>query len=168
VLLGWLSERGKPNSELAAIGKPGQLSGTPSVATNEAQVLVSFANRDDPQAPWQIVAGTAPLGEVPKQAAPLAGLPVADGAAAISPAVVGLHGGGWLLQWTEGSGSAYRVRLQVLNQQLEPVSTTLEASPKGQNSGQGAVWADGERALSLFIVSRGNEKELWARSLRCR
>ncbi len=168
IVLGWLSAQGDAASNPASIDKPGKLSGTPNVATNDERVLVTFANRDRKDAPWRVLAASAPLGEIPTRAEPPRGLNVPDGASVLSPVAAGLPNGGWLLQWTEEASGAYRVRLQVLNRELEAVGSPLEASPANENAGQGTVWAMGEHAISLFIVTGKSEKQLWARSVQCR
>jgi hypothetical protein len=102
VVMGWFSTDGQAKSELAFLDKPGKLSGTPSVATNDQQVLVSFANRAGKDQPWQVLAGSAALGKIPPRAEAVKDLPVGEGAAALSPAAGGLSNGSWLLRSCSG------------------------------------------------------------------
>jgi hypothetical protein len=145
----------------------GKLSGTPSVATNGTHVLVTFANRESQEEPWQVVAARARVGQLPTNAKPLGSSTRDPAAAAIAPVAAGLPDGSWLVQWTEGSGGSYRVRAQAFAADLEPVGEPLAVSPPNANAGQGVVWVGDEAALSLFVVTGDQGKELWGTPIAC-
>ena len=112
-------------------------------------------------------APTLPGPKLPGRAVGFRIPPGGPGAEAISPAAVGLSGGRWLVQWTEGSVGNRQVRVQTLAHDLIPVGDPITVSPEGTNAGQGVVWVQGDTALSLFLVKTGSTHELWGAALKC-
>jgi hypothetical protein len=167
VVAGWLGPTGEKTSALETVESPGRFVGTPVVAANEREGLVAFANRASPDDYWALALATAPHGQVPRRARRFSTPPGGHGAGAISPAVAGLHNGRWLLQWTEGGSGQHHVRAQTLDADLVAVGDPIAISPNEANAGQGVVWVNGETALSLFLVTQGNNTELWGATLRC-
>jgi hypothetical protein len=167
VLAGWLGPGGKKQSELEPVTAPARFVGTPIVATNDREALVAFANRGSPDEYWTLAIATAPHGKVPQRARRFSTPPGGRGAGAIAPAVGGLRNGRWLLQWTEGGSGQHQVRLQTVDADLVAVGDPIEVSPNEANAGQGAVWVQGQTAISLFVVTKGTNNELWGASLQC-
>ncbi len=166
IMLGWLTTKGMKQTELSKI-QGAKFVGTPTVAANEEEVLVAFAARTEKTATWGIYLGRAPHGQVPSSTRPFTPPPGGPGGMAISPAVVGLPGGRWLLQWTEGSPGAFQVRALTLDQKLTAIGTPLDISPPKLNAGQGVLWIGQQQGLALFAVTTDKNQELWGASLKC-
>jgi hypothetical protein len=167
VLFGWLEPDGRKKSELVSIAPQGGLSGTPTIAENGKSALIAYAWRPNTDVYWAIQLAQALPFALPTKSVQFAIPPGGAGAEAISPAVTGLPGARWLLQWTEGSAGARQVRAQVMSADLSPVGSAFTLSRRDQNAGQGALASQGELALALFLVSKGRGHELWGASLRC-
>jgi len=93
--------------------------------------------------------------------------PGGAGKGSIAPSATPLASGGWVLQWTEGTTGQYQVRIQRLSAELEPLGEARLVSPKGANSGQGALFATGTRVLSVFVQTTAGHDELWGASFEC-
>ncbi len=169
LVVGWLEPDGRKKSELSVLtssGKP--LVGTPSLASNDKRLLVSFAARASATAPWNLELGTAAHGAVPTSTTTFSIPPGGPGGEAISPAAGGLTGDRWLLSWTEGAQGNRVVRVQALGSDLIPAGNALSVSPEAANAGQSVVWVRGETAVVLFLSQKGRSHELWGTTLRCR
>src|SRR5690606_31056752 len=70
ILVGWLDASGRARGNLSKVATAAQEFGTPSVAVGTDEVLVSFATRANPEAPWRIDLARAPLGELPASSRP--------------------------------------------------------------------------------------------------
>jgi hypothetical protein len=167
VVVGWLTSDGSRKTDLAAIKTSRKLIGTPVIAASDREILVAFSARPSANAYWGLQVATAGHGQLPERAHPFSIPPGGLGAEAISPAVAGLAGGRWVLQWTEGSTGTRQVRLQTMGSDLIPIGDPLTVSPEKLNAGQGVVWVRGERALSLFLVKVTSGHELWGAALKC-
>jgi hypothetical protein len=167
VRVGWLTPDGHEKTKLSSIKVDGTNVGTPMVTANDRDILVTFAARATAGSYWRVQVATAPHGELPERSVGFRIPPGGPGAEAISPAAIGLSGGRWLVQWTEGSAGNRQVRLQTLARDLIPVGDPITVSPEGSNAGQGVVWVQGDTALSLFLVKTGNTHELWGAALKC-
>lgn len=168
IYTGWLERDGSRSSDLARVASDTTQLGTPSAAANASSGLVAFAARRTATDPWGVYLGAAPVGTPPTEAKRVDPPPGGPGGATISPAAHGVGNDHWLLQWTEGSTGNRAVRVQLLDAQLEPVGDAVRVSPESENSGQGSIWTDGQHALSVFMVQKGRDYELWGASLRCR
>jgi hypothetical protein len=167
VLVGWLNKEGAKKSELKAVGTDATLVGTPTISASDLGVLVTFASKAGPAEGWHLeLAGAAP-GGLPERATRIAVPPGGPGGEAISPSSEALPGGGFLLQWTEGSAGNRAVRTQALSTNLVPVGEPVTLSTPEQNAGQGALWVHGNRAIALYLVKKESTHELWGASLRC-
>jgi len=166
VLAGWLTPDGGRASPLGRVAGEG-LSGTPSVAVNPTSILITFASRPDPDAKWGVALALAPHGAVPESSTPFVIPPGGPGVETIAPAATGLDDGRWVLQWTEGATGNRQVRVQTLGSDLRPIGDAITLSAVEDNAGQGVLHAVGERVLSLFLVIRGAEPQLWAAALKC-
>lgn len=167
IRVGWLTIDGKRKSELGTVKADGPRVGTPSVATNGEEVLITFAARPADDAPWKVRYAHAPVDHVPDQSSVFdvpAGGPGGD---AISPAAAAPGGARWLLQWTEGTSGAHVVRVQTLDRKLGKVGSAVTVSPPGKDAGQGAIWASGHSAVAFFLIKDGDDYALWGTSLTC-
>jgi hypothetical protein len=166
VLVGWVKADGTKASRLGVVPDEG-LAGTPSVAANPREILVTFASRPDADAKWGVALARAPHGAVPERSLPFIIPPGGPGVETIAPAATGLDDGRWLLQWTEGATGNRQVRVQTLAGDLKPIGDAITLSAVEDNAGQGVVHAVGDQVLSLFLVIRGGKPQLWAAALKC-
>jgi hypothetical protein len=167
VLYGWLASDGTPKGDLVTLEVPGiTMSGTPDAAANDKGGLIAFAGRPSAEVPWRVqLAAVSPgAAAVPKS---FETPPGGAGGGSIAPSVGRLGSGGWILQWTEGATGQYQVRVQSLSSDLSPVGEARLVSPKGANAGQGAVFAVGNKVLSIFVQTTAGHDELWGATLRC-
>lgn|GEM_PF-2592907 len=167
VWFGWLLPDGRSLVPPFALPTGAKFVGQPSVAASGSTALVSFAGRASDKDPWRV--HLSKLHGASREALerifpPPPGGPGGD---SIAPSAVGLGEGRFLLQWSEGSSGHWQVRVQTLNQTLEPLGPPIDASPADANAGQGTLWVQGSRSVSLFIVNIGHSAELWAASLDC-
>lgn len=164
---GWLTPDGEKKTDLVEIKADGLRVGTPTLAVNNREVLVSFAARPSDDAAWTVRLAHAPLGKAPRSSQQFELPGGGPGGDAISPAAVGLPGGRWLLQWTEGKPGSRTVRAQTLDASLAPSGDPITLSPDGKDSGQGALWRVGDHVLSVFLVRSDSGYELWGSGLSC-
>jgi hypothetical protein len=129
--------------------------------------LAVFADRAG-ESPWGLRVFGAKVGESAFAAKTFALPKGGPGGGAISPSLVGLTGGAFLLAWTEGPENAHIVRAQVLDASGEPMGEPIQVSTAGQNAGQarGAVDSNGKGILAYFASSDG-EYHLVAAPIAC-
>lgn len=181
VFMGLLTPEGKPRTELRRVDRVAFNSGTPSVAVNDHSVLVTFAvqnvvgdhghgaskKKASSSGAWHIRLASAALDKIPETATDFVLPQGGPGENAISPSAAGLENGRFLLQWTEGAAGTRVVRAVILGSNLAPEGQPITLSPPGANAGQGALWAQGNRAIALFFVQNVGSHELWGASLKC-
>lgn len=165
--VGWLTPEGRSRTAPFAVPTSAKFIGQPSIAAGGASGLIAFAGRINEKEHWQV--HLARVGTGSQQAfehtfqTPAGG----PGGDSIAPSVAALDPGRFLLQWSEGTAGHWQVRVQTLNEQLQPWGPALNTSPSELNAGQGTLWVRGSHAVSLFIVNVGRGAELWAASLDC-
>ena len=164
VLLGFVASDGEKKTELAEIPNAPKLLGTPVIAGSAAGVLVAFAGRDAPDAPWQLFVSLTKPGAAPSAARALV---AGSGGGAISPTLSPLGTDRWLVQWTEGASGQYHVHVQSFGADLSPIGQSVLVSPKGANAGQGSLAAFAGQATTLFILTTAGHDELWGATLAC-
>jgi hypothetical protein len=167
ILFGWLTETGEARLGPWPVATNSWLLGTPSVAANTTQVVVTFALRESGDLPWSLGIARA---EPDQPILPAEQFPVPEGGPGgdcIAPTITAIGERAWLLLWFEGKAGERQVRAQLLARDLHPLGTALTLSPPGTNAGQGTLWSNAERAVPLFIVGTGASAELWAASLVC-
>ncbi len=179
VLVGLLDTEGRAVGPLTKITTEAYEFGTPTVAASDRELLVTFASRKSSSSPWRVELARAPLGQRPAASRPFVPEGLTDELGMLSPAAASLPGGGWLLQWTEGAGTKYRVRLQTLDGALTPVGAPVSVGTDDQSAGQGTVWAGHApvaggaartatvQAVSFYVVRTRQGSELWATALQC-
>lgn len=167
VLYTWVAPDGSTSGRMTPLAAPDvKFSGTPDAAVNATGGLLAFAGRASDSAEWRVqLASVTRSGKasVRQFETPAGG----SGGGNIAPAVAALGDDGWVLQWTEGAAGAYQVRLQRLNQNLEPVGDARLVSPKGANAGQGTLAATDSHVLSIFIQTTAGHDELWGATFEC-
>ena len=165
--VGWLTQDGQSKIVPFVIPTDAKRVGQPSIAVNDAATLVTYAGRLDDKDHWQVHLAKMLVGgrdSIERTFDPPAGGPSGD---SIAPSAVGLDGGRFLLQWSEGTAGHWQVRIQTLNENLQALGPPINASPAEMNAGQGLLWVNGSHAVSLFVVNVGRSAELWAASLDC-
>jgi hypothetical protein len=165
--VGWLTPDGQSKVTPFAIATDAKRVGQPSIAANDGATLVTYAGRLTDKDHWQVHLAKMLVGNrdpIEQTFEPPAGGPGGD---SIAPSAVGLHGGRFLLQWSEGTAGHWQVRIQTLDENLQPLGLPINASPTDMNAGQGLLWVNGSHAVSLFVVNIGRGAELWAASLDC-
>lgn len=167
ILVGWVDEGGRKQTELRTVERTEELAGTPAIAVSQDGLLVAFAVRGAREPTWAIALASAKQRAAPGKAIRFAIPEGGPSGEAMSPSIAGLSGGRWLLTWTEGVSGNRSVRAQVLGADLAPQSSPMTVSPAGTNAGQSAAWADGASAIVLFYVQRGGGHELWGSALEC-
>ncbi len=168
IRVGWLTADGQRKSALGVVKADGPRVGTPSIATNGDQVLVTFAARPADDAPWKVRYAHAKIGEVPEQSSVFEVPAGGPGGDAISPAAAAPDKARWLLQWTEGTSGSHVVRVQTLDAKLGTVGAPVVVSPPGKDAGQGALWANGHGAIAFFLIKDGDDYALWGTGISCR
>jgi hypothetical protein len=167
ILYGWLDPSGKPDAELVSVNAPNvSFAGTPDAAARAEDGLLVFAGRASADAEWRVQLVTTPRRGAPSVRA-FETAATSGSKGSIAPSATPLGDGGWVLQWTEGSTGQYQVHLQRLTAKLEPLGAARLVSPKGANSGQGALIATGSRLLSVFVQTTAGHDELWGASFEC-
>jgi hypothetical protein len=167
IQVGWLTEDGHSRLSPVALKVDAKSLGQPSIAVSGSQVLVTFAARNADSEPWAVHMALAPndgTSAIAQRLAPISGGPGGD---AIAPAAVGLQNGRFILQWSEGVTGHRQVRVQTLDEHLQPWGPPANVSPPEANAGQGALWVSGTSSVSLFVVNVGKGAELWAATLQC-
>ena len=141
--------------------------GAPSVVALGTEVLVSWADRASPNAPWTVKTGRwgrEGLSQPKDFNLPKGG----KGEQGMSPALVAVDKRHALLAWTEGPVSSHEVRAQLISLEGEGVGAPLSLSNAAANAGQaqGALLPSG-KGLFAFLVERGKELQLNATSISC-
>jgi hypothetical protein len=165
--VGWLTPDGHSRVAPFSVATDAKFIGQPSIAASKARLLVSFAGRASEKDHWRLHLIT--VAEGAREASEHTFETPAGGAGGdnIAPSVVGLDDGHFLLQWSEGSAGHWQVRVQTLDETLQPWGPVFNASPPDMNAGQGLLWVHDTHAVSLFIVNVGRSAELWAAPLDC-
>jgi len=152
--LGALHPDKTADGELTRIGGLGPQIGAPAIAAISTHVLVAWADRPAPSAPWAIRWLTWHPGLAPSTptvfAVPLGG----SGGQVMSPALTALDGDRFVMAWTEGGGAKHEVRAVALDATEHLVGTALTVSNVGVNAGQGvpALTPDGRGAI-VFLAT---------------
>jgi hypothetical protein len=165
--VGWLTPDGYSRAVPFSVPTSAKFIGQPSIAASGSRLLLSFAGRASEKDRWQV--HLAAIDDTAREATertfetPLGGA----GGDSIAPSVVGLDDGHFLLQWSEGSVGHWQVRVQTLDEKLQPWGPAINTSPPDMNAGQGLLWVHDTHAVSLFIINVGKSAELWAAPLDC-
>jgi hypothetical protein len=168
VAVGWLDASGSKKSELAIVDAGGPRVGTPTIAANESDILVTFAARAEDTSPWGMRYAMAAHGEVPKSSRELEIPSGGPGKEAISPTATGLSGKRWLVQWTEGPAGQRTVRAQTFDAEMNPLGEPIALAPSGKEAGQGVIAVSGENATAFYMVKGDSGYQMWATALNCK
>src|SRR5690606_36967490 len=95
VVVGQLDAEGRPLGAVTKVTSTAQECGTPSVSVGADEVLLSFASRATPTAPWRIELARAPVGQLPAASRPFVPEGLDAAATTLSPSAAPLPGGGW-------------------------------------------------------------------------
>jgi len=165
--LGWISEDHKAVGDLQKIQGVGEKTGTPSLGWNGRRVLVAFADLPSDQAPWAVRVAEAAFGDTNITSSPLKFNVEKQEVPRISPAVLGLADGRWVLVFTEGSAGSRSVRLQTFDSDLQPLEEPCAISKTGDNAGQGLATVGKTGGVVVYLTSIGPFYEVWAAGIDC-
>ncbi len=168
IALGWLNPDGSKKTELGSIDAGGPRVGTPTIAANDSDILVTFAARAEDSAPWGVRYAKSAHGEVPKSSREFDIPSGGPGKEAISPTATGLSGKRWLVQWTEGPAGQRTVRAQTYDAEMNPLGETIAVSGTDKEAGQGVVAVQGENATAFYMVKAASGYQMWAKALSCK
>ena len=142
-----------PKGELQKASGTGEKVGSPAIAVSDDTWLSVFADRTG-EAPWGLRMFGAKVGATAFASKAFALPKGGPGGGVISPSLVSLGSGMFLLTWTEGPDKGHQVRAQVLDSSGEPSGEPFAVSPAGTDAGQarGAVDASGKGVLAYFAA----------------
>jgi hypothetical protein len=157
-----------PKGELSRFDGLGPTIGSPAVAISDGIVMIAWADRPSPDAPWRLRLAHARAGEAAEPAT-FTPPPGGPGGHVMSPGLTAVPGGRFLLVWTEGPTSKQRVRGITLSASGEPAGKALEISNESVNSGQGqaAVSAAGAKGIVAYLQAHDDVFEVAARPIVC-
>jgi hypothetical protein len=154
IFLGALKADKTPMGDLTRIGGLGPQIGAPAMAAGKDHVVLAWSDRPATNAPWQIRWLSWRPGTEVGPALPFLVPPGGAGGQAMSPSLLSLAGGSFVMAWTEGLGNRHEVRAQAIDATDQPVGTALTVSAEGVNAGQGipALTPDGRGAV-VFLAT---------------
>ncbi len=167
IWVGFVDDAGKPLGDLVKVPGTGAQLGSPSLAWNDRELMVAFADRPSKDAHWTIRIMRTAFGTAPSSSnswnVPAGG----PGGNAIAPGAWGLGNGGWLLVWTEGKQGARYVRMQTLSGEMKPVGEAFTLSQKNGNAGQGLAAISRGQGAVFYLAVTGRNYELWGAAIEC-
>jgi len=169
IYIGAISPEKVPRGSLSRIAGLGSQIGSPTIAASSNIVIVAWADRASTSDPWMLRLVRWQPGDDPGGprtfAIPSGGL----GEQAMSPAIVGVAGGRFLLSWTEGPAASHQVRAQTLTASGEALGAPLTISGEGINAGQGqaALLPDGQGVVAYLASPAGSSAEVVATPVQC-
>jgi hypothetical protein len=157
------------HGELTRISALGPAIGAPALAANADHILVAWADRPGPSAPWSVRWMTWKPGSGPSAPTLFPVPPGGMGGQVMSPALTSLAGGRFVIVWTEGDRARHEVRAQALDAQEQLVGTALTVSAEGVNAGQGtpALTPDGRGAVAFLSSPNGASASVVAVPIVC-
>lgn len=163
LLVGKISEQGKPLGKLVDVPAPDERVGIPSITAGEQALLLAFSSGDARLKENLYVARSSKT-ELPVE--PQLVLTLDSGASA--PQLVELSAGGYLLQYTEGKRGEQRVVARVLQPNLQLHGSALVLSKPEQDGHQGVLYERGNDVFGFYMARVAQNHELWATHVRCR
>ncbi len=146
-----------PKGPLVKIDGLGPQVGSPTVAAQDGAVLVAWADRAQPSAPWALRWMRFTPGEASAEAKAFVPSEGGLGEHAMSPAIAAAGQGRFVLVWTEGPVSNHQVRAQTISGSGAPIGTAMAVSDSGVNAGQAqlAILPDGH-GIVASLASAGS------------
>ncbi|WP_394831470.1 hypothetical protein LVJ94_33655 [Pendulispora rubella] len=143
--------------------------GAPSLAVSGETARTVWADRAGGEGPWRLRSRRWVRGS--ESPSPVESLEIPNddaGASYISPSIVSLDGGRFLVVWSEGPALQHRVRAMTINAEGHALGSPLSISSEGANAGQGqaAVLPDG-RGIVAYLAGRDGHFELMATPIDC-
>jgi hypothetical protein len=165
---GYFDKQKQAVTPLSIVKGSGGKTGKPRAGFNGSEVAVTFADKpDEENAGYEIRLGRATVGSIPAETTVI---PVPEGGPgknAISPDVVGLSGGRWLLMWTEGKSGAWAIRAQTYDASMSPIGDPIALSPPAGSFGQAILGVAGNYTTAAFLQAQDEGFELWGAVLQC-
>jgi hypothetical protein len=159
-----------PSGALSHIEGLGTTIGSPAVAIDGGVVMIAWADRASPDAPWGLRIAHMKAGDPPGEPVSFTPPPGGPGGHVMSPGLAAVPGGRFLLVWTEGPTSRQRVRGLTVTHSGQPIGKPLELSNEGINSGQGQVAvtaSPGARGVVAFLEATADGFEVAATPIAC-
>lgn len=163
LLVGKISEQGKPLGELARVDAPDERVGPPSITAGTETLLLAFSSGSKLLQENLYVARSS-KSELPVEPR----LILSSDSGAASPELVELSVGGYLIQYTQGKLGEQQVVARVLQPNLELHGEPLTLSKPEQDGHQGALFVRESDVYSFYMVRAPQNHELWATHVRCR
>jgi hypothetical protein len=150
----------------AAVGSGGK-TGKPKAGFNGDEVAVVFADMPEGTKHWQVRLGHAKVGAAVESTTVVELPEGGPGGDKISPDIVGLEDGRWILMWTEGSSGERAIRAITLTRDFQPIGDPIALSPPAGDFGQASLGVVGTYTTVVFL-QRGDESfEMWGAVLQC-
>jgi hypothetical protein len=167
VSAGYFGASFAPLTALATVPGSGGKSGKPKIASNGAEVAIVFADMPEGEKKWQVRLGHAKVGAVPDATA-VVDLPEGGpGGDKISPDLVGLDDGRWILMWTEGASGERAIRAITLTKDFQPIGDPIALSPPAGDFGQASLAVVGTYTTVVFLQRGEDTFEMWGAVLQC-
>lgn len=156
VLAGWLTPSGTADGDLGRVDAGPREVGSPSIAASDRNVVIAFAARAPGEA-WHIRVAIATRGKVPTTSREL--VPTSSAATdAISPVIVALPTGGFVLQWLQGPAGERRVLARTLDDRLAPQGVAIElAQGASVQDAPGALVFRSGKVLALHLAAAADK-----------
>ena len=156
-----------PIGALTAVPGSGGKMGKPKAGFNGDEVAYVFADMPEGSKNWQVRLGHAKVG-ASVEATAVVELPEGGpGGDHISPDIVGLEDGRWLLMWTEGSSGQRAIRAITLTRDFQPIGDPIALSPPAGDFGQASLGVVGTYTTVVFLQRGEDAFEMWGAVLQC-
>lgn len=156
-----------PVAPLAAIPGSGGKIGKPKVGYNGTEVAIAFADMPEGEKNWQVRLGHAKAGSVPDSTTVVELPEGGPGGDKISPDIVGLDDGRWILMWTEGASGQRAIRAITLTPDFKPIGDPIALSPPAGDFGQASLGVVGTYTTVVFLQRGDDSFEMWGAVLQC-
>ncbi len=145
-----------PKGPLVKIAGLGPQAGSPAVAAQGGAILVAWADRAEPSAPWSLRWMRFSPGDASAEAKPFVPSEGGLGEHAMSPTIAAAGQGRFVIAWTEGPVATHQVRAQTMTGSGVPLGPAMAISDSGVNAGQSqlAILPDGHGVVA-YLASSG-------------
>ncbi|HTJ84262.1 MAG TPA: hypothetical protein VL400_21225, partial [Polyangiaceae bacterium] len=168
VYAGYFDQNKHAVTDLTVLKGSGGNTGKPRAGFNGTEIAVAFADHPEGEdAGWQVRLGRAAVGSLPTETTTVTLPEGGPGKNAISPDIVGLSGGRWLLMWTEGERGAWAIRAQTYDASMQPIGDPIALSPPAGSFGQAILGVSGNYTTAAFLQAQDDGFQLWGAVLQC-
>jgi len=168
VYAGYFDKQKHAAGDLVVLKGSGGKLGKPRGGFNGTEIAITFADKPDgDDTGYEIRLGRAPLGSLPPETSMIPLPEGGPGKNAISPDIVGLSNGRWLLMWTEGESGARAIRAQTYDSTMQPIGDPIALSPPAGSFGQAILGVSGNYTTAAFLQAQDDGFQLWGAVLQC-